>query len=94
MQDQYNSNDCGLHAVANLTEMLFGGDPATISYDASKMRQHLYKCMVEKKLERFPKIKTDANNRSRKQSKLTWFRVRLFLGCDCRALFGPYFALL
>ena len=40
------------------------------------------------------KIKTDANNFSRKQSKLTWFRVRLFLGCDCRALFGPYFALL
>ena len=74
VQHQNNATDCGLHAVANLTEKLFGHDPEKASYDPDVMRAHLHRCLVMKKLEVFPKVK-DTKRRSRTRNRLTWFQV-------------------
>ena len=55
MQRQEGGDDCGLFALANLVEVLDGGDPRKCRFDQRKMRMHLFKCLSEEKWERFPK---------------------------------------
>ena len=54
-QQQTGSNDCGLFAIANATELCFGGKPSSVIYDQSSMRKHLQNCFLQDKLTPFPK---------------------------------------
>ena len=52
---QQGNTDCGLFAIAYATEVAFGHDPANFIFDQSQMRDHLFKCLTSKTIERFPK---------------------------------------
>jgi len=54
MQQQTNSVDCGLFAVAAATELCFGTDPCTRFYVPSLMRQHLANCLETNAMLPFP----------------------------------------
>ena len=57
VQQQTNSNDCGVFAVAFLVELLFGGDPTTVLFDIGKMRSHLLTCLKSQQFDNpFPKV--------------------------------------
>ena len=51
---QTNSYDCGLYAIANCAEVLFGSDPSKVVFDPEAVRPHLRSCFVSNKLQRFP----------------------------------------
>ena len=57
VQQQTNSCDCGVFAIAFLVDLLFGVDPTTVKFDVGKMRSHLYSCLQSGKFEHpFPKV--------------------------------------
>ena len=56
-QQQQNSVDCGLFAVAVATDLAFGIDPSANSFDPSLMRGHLLQCFEDDRLTPFPVIK-------------------------------------
>ena len=43
VQQQTISVDCGLFAIAFATSLVFGEDPANVTYDSEKLRMHLKK---------------------------------------------------
>lgn len=51
---QINSYDCGLHAIANATELIYGRDPAKCLWDTERMRSHLLACLECGLMEGFP----------------------------------------
>jgi hypothetical protein len=58
-QKQENSSDCGVFAIAFLTELIinkFNTNFSSIRFDISKMRAHLLNCLIEDKLTVFPKV--------------------------------------
>lgn len=59
IQRQSNYSDCGVFAIANLTEILFTNftvDFSSVRFDISKMRQHLLDCFGNGTFTPFPKI--------------------------------------
>ena len=52
---QQGSRDCGIFALAYATELAHGFDPSNFIFDQSKMRDHLFKCLENNRLTRFPK---------------------------------------
>jgi len=54
VSQQTNSFDCGLHVIANMTEILLGGDPMSINYVEKQMRAHLLHCLKNHHFEKFP----------------------------------------
>ena len=44
VQEQKGANDCGLFALAYITSICNGQDPATLLYDQAAMRPHLQEC--------------------------------------------------
>ena len=50
---QLVSNDCGVHAIANVAAICFGKDPATLNFNQA-MRFHLAECLEQKKITLFP----------------------------------------
>ena len=75
VQRQKGATDCGLFAVANLVEVLTGGDPRKARFDQGKMRDHLFWCLVEQKFTPFPKQCKDV------QRIATRDRIRSFPVC-------------
>ena len=55
IESQPNSYDCGVFAIANATELVFGGDPATCRWDCGRMRAHLKDCLETGVMKKFPK---------------------------------------
>lgn len=56
IQQQDNSVDCGVFAIANLVEFCFKGTIDTdITFKSEMMREHLLKCLIKKKFEPFPR---------------------------------------
>ena len=55
IESQPNSYDCGVFAIANATELVFGGDPATCRWDCGRMRAHLKDCLKTGVMKKFPK---------------------------------------
>ena len=51
---QRNSYDCGLHAVAAATDIVFRKDPAKSQWDLQKLRPHLIHCLKRHKMTPFP----------------------------------------
>lgn len=56
LQRQSGSADCGLFAIAVMTSLAHKEDPSIVTYDQSKMRQHLVDCFSNKFLMLFPKL--------------------------------------
>ena len=53
---QTNGSECGLFAIAHIVEFLHTGKiNPNILFNATKFRDHLCKCLENKKLEPFPK---------------------------------------
>ena len=52
---QQGCTDCGLYAIAYVTEIIFGQNPASAVYDQSKMRSHLMSCLESRQILPFPK---------------------------------------
>lgn len=63
VQQQNNSVDCGVFAIAFAVDLAFNNDPTTCSYDQSLMRKHLISCLESGLFQPFPKLE---NKRSRK----------------------------
>lgn len=55
VQKQNGATDCGVFALANLVEVLCGGDPRKAKFDQKRMREHLFKCLSQQIWELFPK---------------------------------------
>ncbi|KAK0157034.1 hypothetical protein PV328_011985 [Microctonus aethiopoides] len=54
VQQQLNSRDCGIFAIAFAISLLFDIDPHKVRYDHSVMRSHLLKIFKSKVIEHFP----------------------------------------
>jgi hypothetical protein len=58
VQQQTNSNDCGLFSIAFAECLLRGEDPSSVTFNIPKMRPHLYDCLFRFGfISRFPTIK-------------------------------------
>ena len=53
---QDGSANCGLFAIAMMTLLAHKEDPSAVTYDQSKMRQHLLECFSTKLVTPFPKL--------------------------------------
>jgi hypothetical protein len=65
-QQQINSADCGLFAIAFAVELAFGNDPSFVSFDQSAMRAHFCSCL-ENGFTPFPQLSNALVPRSRLQ---------------------------
>ena len=74
---QLNSNDCGLYAIANATEICFGFEPAQVQYRKSEMRKHLRVCLEKGTFSRFP-------SQTVKRSSLHASIHNIKIYCSCR----------
>ena len=77
VQQQTNSTDCGVFAIAFATSLLNGMDPTRMSYDPSSLRKHLLKCLQSGHIDPFPL--TDQTVRRCKSSIQS---IEVF--CSCR----------
>ena len=78
VQQQVNSVDCGVFAIAFATSLAFGDDPTKLSYDDTQLRPHLLKCLKENNFKRFPTILKSSSLRCRKKVK----EIEVY--CSCR----------
>ena len=74
---QSGDNDCGLFASAYATSLAFGHDPCSFVYDQRKMREHLFRCLQEKRIEPFPYIRLRRKGTPRIQT------VEVYCYCRC-----------
>ena len=56
VQQQNNESDCGVFAAAFATCLVNYVPPETVQFDFPKMRQHLFNCLQNGAIERFPTI--------------------------------------
>ena len=54
VHQQTGGVDCGCFAIAYAVDLFLGYEPSTAFYDQGKMRDHMFKCLTEKKISRFP----------------------------------------
>ena len=54
---QSGSSDCGVFAAAYATSLTFGHNPCAFVYGRCRMREHLLRCLTQKKMEPFPYIR-------------------------------------
>lgn len=57
VMSQPNTWDCGVFALANATELLYGYDPARCHWEVGGMRKHLLECLERGHMLRFPTLK-------------------------------------
>ena len=57
VQQQENSYDCGLFAIAFAFHLAQGDEPSALNFDCKKLRQHLVECF-EKEISPFPMLVT------------------------------------
>ena len=53
-QQQTNSSDCGVFAIAFATCLVFGQDPSEVTFDIPRMRPHLIGCLQSGSMHLFP----------------------------------------
>ena len=53
-QQQSNTADCGVFAIAFATAICNGQDPEKLLFKTSDMRKHLNDCLEDKKMWQFP----------------------------------------
>ena len=76
VQEQRGSSDCGLFAIAFITSVCCGVDPATLNYNQKAMRQHLLECIENDQMKPFP----SEQGRKPKPSETECLKVY----CTCR----------
>lgn len=54
VQQQENSYDCGLFAIAFAFHLAQGDEPSALNFDCQKMRQHLVACFENEVMSSFP----------------------------------------
>ena len=84
VQQQTNSVDCGLFAVAFATSLVFGANPSNATYDQKLMRRHFLTCLEKKVMEPFP----ESYNRTR-TLKCPSKELSIELFCICRQPYDP-----
>ena len=77
VQQQRNTNDCGLFALAFATALCSGQEPRHVSFEAGAMREHLLKCLDMEDTEPFPCVPVLKKKRKHKQDIIEVF-------CQCR----------
>ena len=77
VQQQDNSVDCGVFAVAYATSILHGQNPEDLNYDTCSLRQHLLTCISSGIFKPFP-----LSNLPHSKSKKKTLKLKLF--CSCR----------
>ena len=75
---QTGSTECGLYAIAYMTALAHGQDPAMIVFDQISLRRHLGECFENGYLEPFPLIK---NRRIKERVKR---EKTIPIYCKCR----------
>ena len=53
-QRQKGTSDCGLFCAANAVALANGIDPSLVKWEQDKMRNHLDRCFLQKRMEMFP----------------------------------------
>ena len=76
VQMQVHPKDCGVYAIAFLTDLCFDKDPTTCCYDHRVMRSHLIKCFEAGQMTPFPSTATRKKNSVPKQLNV-YFHCRL-----------------
>ncbi len=67
LHTQTDASSCGLYAIANVTEVLLGGDPSTCQWSGQReMRNHLIQCLEGHHFTSFP----HTHKRTRRQRKV------------------------
>lgn len=56
VQQQQNGSDCGVFSIAFATCLVYGQNPLTVTFDISKMRSHLIRCLQSGIMDLFPTI--------------------------------------
>ena len=59
VQQQENSYDCGLFAIAFAFHLAQGDEPSALNFDCKKLRQHLVECFEKEVLSPFPMLVKD-----------------------------------
>ena len=77
VQTQSNCSDCGVFSLAFATSLCQGEDPSIISYIAYQLRDHLYKCLENRKMLSFPR-------RSRQRTARSGHQTSFNIYCECR----------
>ncbi|XP_065908034.1 uncharacterized protein [Dysidea avara] len=75
VQMQVSPDDCGVYAIAFLTDLCFGRNPASHLYDHKKIRSHLINCFEADKITPFPCTKT-------KEKRAMLKKLNVY--CQCR----------
>lgn len=81
---QSNSYDCGVHAIANATELAYKADPVVCDWNNENnvMRQHLLNCFESGVLTRFPRI----GERKIRYGTRVCKSVTVSVYCKCRLM--------
>ena len=82
VQQQNNSVDCGLFAIAFATSLAFSQNPVHITFDKRQLRQHLVRCLEDEIMTPFP-----GKPKFSKCSKLRISNIEIY--CNCRM---PYYS--
>ena len=45
MQQQANGSDCGVFSIAFVTSLVYGQNPANVTFIINQMRPHLLQCL-------------------------------------------------
>ena len=78
VQQQANAIDCGAFALAFIHYILSEKKtPVEVNVDTSKMRTHIFQCIVENELSQFPR-------RDRNRRKCIYRTISIALFCSCR----------
>ena len=74
---QSGTSDCGLFAIAYITHLAFGQDPALFTFSQDKMREHLIQCIERGVMHPFPVLK------SKRPTEGKVIEVKVFCYCRC-----------
>ena len=84
VQQQKGIADCRLFAVAFAVHLAFGDDVSRLTFDQSKMRQHLIKCFQKKEMQPFPLTRAAP----RSQSYFPFREIELLCSCQMPKTYG------
>lgn len=76
VQQQSNSNDCGIFALAFATSLCYQKDPGTVLYVEDRLRSHYNSCISNNKAVEFPSNEMRVRNYFRRRAKLQYLNLR------------------
>lgn len=85
-QQQKNSYDCGVFAIAFATSLAFDQDPCDIVYDTKCMRNHLLLCFEKEELSPFPTLSVRPQRNSRDNRETRELAKSIEVYCHCRRI--------